>query len=153
MMNTEKHPLDFDALKLGEVISRERIAQAFPNKDPDHRNYGIDVLLPLKEQIEQRMEDRLPYTVRVVQYERGLRILESAEIPSYEANQRALAIGRYARSVRKQSGVDVTGFGQKQLDTHWAALTRDSMRVQFLNHPDPAAFTFPPKRIDGDSKA
>lgn len=113
---TERYPLDFDALKKGDGISREKCESILRVSATDDK-YGLK-LLALKETVVRGLENRgLPVTV--VCDHGGLKILTDEEAAEYNPIQFTLGLQKAAQAHRRTMLVDQSGLtvdARKSLD-------------------------------------
>lgn len=128
--NVTRYPIDFDALKKGDVISVEaliRITGLKPNED----GYPWAVM-QLRSRIEEELEVR-GYPVTLAQIKGDLHILEDAEASSYNWSTHNKAIRGLYKSYRRNRSVDISALDEDQKRQHSKRLSNQSVYVQAIS--------------------
>lgn len=111
MLETQKHPLDFDSLKKGDWIPQSELEKIL-NLSVTDPAYGF-AIMALKEQIE----DRTGFVVR--QINNGIEMLTDSKAVDYLARCSRLADKKKLKSYRKLSNnIDISMLTPKQIEQY-----------------------------------
>lgn len=108
-------PLDFDALKKGDVISEDRL-EAITSEKRETKEYQFKAM-SLADRIEREMAERGLSVYAVVRREK-IRILTDDEAKEHTQRLGLQAVRKLFRAVRKGGAVDTTGFTIEQKQEH-----------------------------------
>lgn len=120
MPETKPWPLDFDTLSTGDRVTVEAIEKfcGKPRTEPAYRTRGQ---LQIVELIRRRRPDLDAY-VRCQGYD--VVVMEPVEASQHRESQSEQALGKFARSHRRNLSIDVTTLGPEELDRHEKAIYR-----------------------------
>lgn len=112
---TERWPVDWDSLKKGDFIDRER-CEKIVDCPSDSPKYALK-LLSFKETVEREMADRgKPVTVRV---DHGsLKILTDSEASAYNEDRQRASLRAFSRGHRRNVAVDVAELNDEDKAKH-----------------------------------
>ncbi len=114
-MDAQRYPLDYEALKKGDVISQEQL-EHITGEQAGTQEFQLKVL-GLREKIEGAKED-MGEPVVLASHENTLRVLTDLEASERLNGHRRRAVRLLRRTVRRFGAVDVTEFSGDELYTH-----------------------------------
>lgn len=129
IMIGEPHPLNFDALQKGDIISAEQI-ESITQCQRSHRSYQLRVLA-LKEQIQRELRDR-GRVVTIACRKDALHILTDAEAAEY--NERAMGeyFRRAGRALYRKIHVDQSQLTDEERKVHQRQIEVRNRQMQAL---------------------
>lgn len=103
-MEARRHPMDFDTLKIGDVLSAEQ-CEEIVRTSRHLAAYQVHILR-LKEQIERHLTRRYGRHIVVAQFKQGLRVLTESERVAYSASQAGASRRKLRRALRTAADTD-----------------------------------------------
>lgn len=144
-------PLDFDALRKGDVVSPETIEDIYgcPRSD---RAYSMKLLILRDKIIKERRRRGSPVTVRAEGD--SLVILTDSESAEYNASECESAVRSIRSSHRRSMEVDVGNLTNAERDRHLRALQMQAMQIVAISKARRASLKLPtpepsPRAIEG----
>lgn len=140
---SEPYPIDFDALKKGDVISEQQIKDIF--KPETETDYAF-AILNLVGQIERERSDLYP-----VGRKGAIVILNDQEAHEHSVRRHAKLVGDMRRNARRRTRIDATEMtdASKRLVEHWdvqtAAQSMEAARRLKLSKREALLLTAPKK--------
>jgi hypothetical protein len=109
-METDIHPLDFEALQKGDVIEQSTIEKAYAIRhDDDPDGYRVQGQLRLRAEILSHRGDLLVRTKG-----RGLVVLTDEQAEEYTVSRHAQLVGATLRNTSTRARIDRSGFDELQ---------------------------------------
>lgn len=138
-MNAERWPVDFDALKRGDVIPSERVERVYGVSRED-RAYSL-AAMRLAKLVSTFFRRERGENVVVVCVRDDIRILTHAEQARHVRRQERIRRRSYLRNIEAGAAVDTDALSDEERQAHEEWLLRASWRKQQILKPPPAPLT------------
>lgn len=114
MQETKKWPVDFEAIKKGDIITEAQCRAALSPKDD--KDFQLK-LLSLKDEIERRHADLgTVLTIKVTR--NSLHVLTDPEASEYNESRQQHALRHFVKSHRRLIGVEISNLSPEQAGEH-----------------------------------
>lgn len=131
MNDVSRWPIDYDALRKGTTISRERL-ERITGKQAGTKDYQLK-LLAIQSQIERELNQRgHAWTIKIQKDE--IRVLTDAEASTYNHALQVQARCAMEKRYALNAAVDVSALGEDQRKQHDRTMEVDGKYLLALQH-------------------